>query len=250
MDEGGPCAKARSSGKLEGSGDLIFGQRRWRWGQRGRLRCHAELDSDARLTGGVGERGPSGPSVEVKAIAETKIKIDKIDARVLAHLLRADLLPEAYVASPLAREVRSLLRQRMLQVWVGTMVKERIRGMLDRYLGAQPSRRNEDLFGTNGMAWLHEVEVKATDRQMLDEGLKLLEELHQHIAASEGLVRELARDDGCAELLKTICGIGNFFSVLITYEVDEISRFAQEDKLFSYRFRRPTPPGAQSSVTG
>ncbi|MBZ5653446.1 MAG: IS110 family transposase, partial [Acidobacteriia bacterium] len=35
---------------------------------------------------------------KVKAIAEAKIKTDKIDARVLAHLLRADLLPEAYVA--------------------------------------------------------------------------------------------------------------------------------------------------------
>lgn len=37
------------------------------------------------------------------AIAEAKIKTDKIDARVLAHLLRANLLPEAYVASPRAR---------------------------------------------------------------------------------------------------------------------------------------------------
>ncbi len=44
--------------------------------------------------------------LKVKATASAKIKTDKIDARVLAHLLRADLLPEAYVASPRAREVR------------------------------------------------------------------------------------------------------------------------------------------------
>jgi hypothetical protein len=32
--------------------------------------------------------------LKVKAIADAKIKTDKIDATVLAHLLRADLVPE------------------------------------------------------------------------------------------------------------------------------------------------------------
>jgi transposase len=34
--------------------------------------------------------------LKVKAIADAKIKTDKIDATVLAHLLRADLVPEAW----------------------------------------------------------------------------------------------------------------------------------------------------------
>jgi len=54
--------------------------------------------------------------VKVKAIAEAKIKTDKIDARVLAHLLRSDLLPEAYVASTGTIEVRAVLRWRMFLV--------------------------------------------------------------------------------------------------------------------------------------
>ena len=33
-----------------------------------------------------------------KAIAAARVKTDAVDARTLAHLLRADLLPEAYVA--------------------------------------------------------------------------------------------------------------------------------------------------------
>jgi len=35
--------------------------------------------------------------LKVKAIAEAKIKTDKISADILAHLLRADLMPECYV---------------------------------------------------------------------------------------------------------------------------------------------------------
>ena len=34
----------------------------------------------------------------VKAIASARLKNDKVDARTLAHLLRTDLLPEAWVA--------------------------------------------------------------------------------------------------------------------------------------------------------
>ena len=36
---------------------------------------------------------------KVRAIAEARIKNDKIDSLTLAHLLRADLIPEAYACS-------------------------------------------------------------------------------------------------------------------------------------------------------
>lgn len=93
---------------------------------------------------------PSGPSLKVKAIAEAKIKTDRIDAKVLAHLLRADLLPEAYVASPPAREVRRVLRQRMFLVRVRTMVKNRVLGLLDRYPELGEGRPCNDGFSQEG----------------------------------------------------------------------------------------------------
>ena len=45
-----------------------------------------------------------------KAIAAARVKTDAVDARMLAHLLRADRLPEAYVAPRALRELRDLLR--------------------------------------------------------------------------------------------------------------------------------------------
>jgi transposase len=47
---------------------------------------------------------------QTKAIAAARVKTDAVDARTLAHLLRADLLPEAYVAPREVRQVRELLR--------------------------------------------------------------------------------------------------------------------------------------------
>src|ERR1041384_5733225 len=47
--------------------------------------------------------------VKVKWIAESKKKTDRIDARLLAHLLRIDALPEpVHVPLPRSRELRGL----------------------------------------------------------------------------------------------------------------------------------------------
>ena len=84
----------------------------------------------------------------MKAIAEAKIKTDKIDATILAHLLRADLVPVAHAPSQRAREVRLALRERMFYVRLRTMVKNRIVTAFDRYPEQTAVlRRCTDLFG-------------------------------------------------------------------------------------------------------
>ena len=40
-----------------------------------------------------------------KAIASARLKNDKVDAAILAQLLRADLLPEAWIAPPAVRQL-------------------------------------------------------------------------------------------------------------------------------------------------
>jgi transposase len=42
-----------------------------------------------------------------KAIASARLKNDKVDAHILAQLLRADLLPEAWIAPPAVRQLRA-----------------------------------------------------------------------------------------------------------------------------------------------
>src|SRR5437660_2911833 len=61
-----------------------------------------------------------------KAIASARLKNDKVDAAILAQLLRADLLPEAWIAPPAVRQLRALLRHRASLVRVGTQQRNRI----------------------------------------------------------------------------------------------------------------------------
>jgi Transposase len=85
-----------------------------------------------------------------KAIASARLKNDKVDAAILAQLLRADLLPEAWIAPAKVRQLRALLRHRISLVRLSTQLRPmsgRCRSeyfctvrMLIRDSGADPAR--------------------------------------------------------------------------------------------------------------
>jgi transposase len=173
--------------------------------------------------------------LKVKAIADAKIKTDKIDATVLAHLLRADLVPEAWAPSGKARELRIALRERMFYVRLRTMVKNRIVTMFDRYPEQTAQLKKLcDLFGKEGRKQLAGLEVAAMDRIQIDRGLDFIADINVRIKQSEATIREMTKANAHVKLLKTIPGIGEFFARLIEAEIDDVSRFRAAKKLAAY----------------
>src|SRR5262245_2696481 len=70
--------------------------------------------------------------LRTKAIAAARVKTDAVDARTLAHLLRSDLLPEAYVAPRELRDLRDLLRHRVVLTRMRSALKNRVHALLAR----------------------------------------------------------------------------------------------------------------------
>jgi transposase len=99
------------------------------------------LESAGNLWTRIYDELHSEPSLKViltnpyktRIIAEAKIKNDRMDARVLADLVRADLVAESYVPGPEIREQRALLRQRRSLVEDTVSIKNRIHNQLDKY---------------------------------------------------------------------------------------------------------------------
>jgi transposase len=110
-------------------------------------------DGRGRLAGLLGQLGLEAHLVHpsrCKAIAAARLKDDRVDARTLAHLLRADLLPEAWLAPQAVRDQRALLRHRAALVRFATALKNRVHAVLaDRGI-----RVPERLWTTAGRAWL------------------------------------------------------------------------------------------------
>ncbi|MBZ7922357.1 IS110 family transposase [Ensifer adhaerens] len=173
--------------------------------------------------------------LKVKAIADAKIKTDKIDATVLAHLLRADLVPEAWAPSDKARALRVALRERMFYVRLRTMTKNRIVTVFDRYPEQTAQfKKLGDLFGKAGRIQLAQIELSAIDRVQIDRGLAFIGDIDGRIKQSETTIRALTKANANVKLLKTIPGIGEFFARLIEAEIDDISRFRNPKKLAAY----------------
>jgi transposase len=173
--------------------------------------------------------------LKVKAIADAKIKTDKIDATVLAHLLRADLVPEAWAPSEEARELRLALRERMFYVRLRTMVKNRVVTVFDRYPEQTVRlRKLGDLFGKAGREQLAALSVSPIDRIQIDRGLAFIDDINARIKQSEATIRTLTKQNANVKLLKTIPGIGEFFARLIDAEIDDIGRFRTAKKLAAY----------------
>src|SRR5512133_2753717 len=107
-----------------------------------------------------------------KAIAAARVKTDAVDARTLAHLLRTDLLPEAYIAPRELRDLRDLLRHRVVLTRMRSALKNRVHALLARQ-GVQPS--HADLFGPGGRRFLAELPLREPARRRLDSNLVLID---------------------------------------------------------------------------
>jgi transposase len=86
------------------------------------------------------------------------LKNDKVVAAILAQLLRADLLPEAWIAPPAVRQLRALLRHRVALVRLRTLLRNRIHAVLaDHGHGRPPG-----CWSGPGRAWPASLQLPAT----------------------------------------------------------------------------------------
>jgi transposase len=176
--------------------------------------------------------------LKTKAIASARIKSDTIDARILAHLLRADLIPECYVPAYEIREMRYLLRHRASIVKIRTMVKNKVHALLDR--NGIANSEFSDLFGKRGMEWLKSVELSVLDRLMLDNHLEHLESLRRQVEAVDKEITLRASRDEYVKLLLSMTGVDIFTALLIRSEIGDISRFSSYKKLISWAGLAPS----------
>jgi len=174
--------------------------------------------------------------MQVKAIAQAKIKTDKRDSKVLADLLRANLIPEVYKRSQANREAQRILRQRVFFVRMRTQVKNRIAWILamQKPEFAAHMELIKDLYTQRGLEFLEKIELGEADRKIMDELLESYYHLNKRIHISDEFIKELSTSMNEAQLVRSIPGFGPFYSVLVPVEIGDISRFAKAEKLHAY----------------
>ena len=170
--------------------------------------------------------------LKTKAIAEGKIKTDKVDSHVLADLLRTNSLPDVWVPNEATLRLRSVSSYRLALVRQRTQVKNRIHSLLHRNLVPLPEV--SDLFGKKGRQFLQTVELPEDDRLQLEQELALLGMLELQIEQADERLAKAAVDDPRSELLLTIPGVSQQVAVGVLAAIGTIERFASPKKLVSY----------------
>lgn len=169
--------------------------------------------------------------LKTRAIAEARIKTDKIDSQILAHLLRADLLPAAYVPDHSNRHLRALVRHRATLVKVRTSVKNRIHALLAQ---TRVVHSFSDLFGKAGMELLWKLELDEIRTLALRNYLTVLEVLQIQITETSRFLDDWVRERKDVKILKSIPGVGTYAAALILGEIGVIDRFPNGKKLCAY----------------
>jgi transposase len=169
-----------------------------------------------------------------KAIASARLKNDKVDAAILGQLLRADLLPEAWIAPPAVRQLRALLRHRAQLVRLRTLLRNRIHAVLADYGHDRPS----GCWSGPGRAWMASLQLPAVSREVVDDDLALIDALETVIDRLDWEIHQRAK------VLTQLPGVGPFTALVILAEVGDISRFGSARKLASWAGLTPTVRGS------
>lgn len=176
-----------------------------------------------------------GDTKKLRWIAELRVKTDKIDAGILAELVRADLFPSVRIPPARIRALREMVRGLTRLRREATRYRNRIHGLLGRH-GVLYEREEvqgdslgelvrtsklPDPVTAAAQTWLRLEAVTREEQRTLDRGLR--KELKGEA--------ELRRIVG---LLETIPGVGYYSSVLFALELWQIERFPDADHLAGY----------------
>jgi transposase len=158
-------------------------------------------------------------------IEKPKVKTDKKDARHLASLYRADLLPEAYLPPPEVQRLRDMVRQREF---------------LGKQLGKLRTKVKHDLLKHGHLdvdqptvtkakrAWCRSLGIHE-----INSCLTLIDALEAEKERFEKMIELEVENVPDAKLLMTIPGVSSYTALFIVAEVGEFRRFAHRDQLAS-----------------
>ena len=172
-----------------------------------------------------------GNPLKTKAIAEASVKTDKVDAHVLAQLLRCDYLPGVWVPNDQTRRLRELVARRTALVQDRTGVKNRIHSTLAGQLIAVPTAR---LYGRDGLQWLRQAQMGEQARRFIDSDLRILETLENEIALLDKELAQAAHRDNQAKLLMTLPGVDYTVAMTVLAALGDITRFQDGDHAAGY----------------
>lgn len=167
----------------------------------------------------------------LRAMVQRRSKTDRLDAMLLAQLLRIDQIPLAYIPSDRYQMLRETTRQRCRLTHAQTEVKQSLRWLLARHNMNPPYKCP---FGPRGIYWFRRIDFGPVDNPIRDELLERLEHFGKQLTAIDARLEELRPQYPEVEALQGLHGIGLFSAMLIVSEFGDVTRFRAAKQAGAY----------------
>lgn len=174
-----------------------------------------------------------GHALYMKAIHGGKSKNDKIDSHKIATMLRAGMLPMAYVYPRQMRSTRDLLRRREYFMHQQSELLTHIKNTNSQYNLPAFTKR---ITAAANRAGIQDRFEDVSARKSIEADLHLLDIYHRVLLDLEAQIKRQAvhHDPVAYHLLKSIPGVGPILALVILYEIGDIGRFPQVGNFISY----------------
>ena len=174
-----------------------------------------------------------GHALYMKAIHGGKAKNDRIDALKIATLLRGGMIPQAYVYPAKMRATRDLLRRRLHFTRKRAELLAHIQNTNSQY--NLPAFEKQLTYRANR----HGVGDRFDDpsvHKTIEIDLATIDSYDTMLRELENFILRTAKHHDANTLyrLRTVPGIGKILSLVILYEIHDITRFARPQELASY----------------
>jgi transposase len=169
---------------------------------------------------------------KTRAIAEAKVKTDKVDAQVLAQLLAADYLPSVWVADQGTQALRRQVSRRAHIVRQRTRLKNQVQAILHRNL--IPRCPAADLFGVKGRCWLSDQPLPADEELAVGALLRQLDFHAQELKIIDAALGRAALGSADVKRLMTIPGVDATVALSVVAAIGDFRRFRHPGQVVSY----------------
>ena len=168
--------------------------------------------------------------LRLRAIVVTRAKTDKLDAAVLAKLLRLGEIPMAYVPPQPFQDLRDLTRARWRLAKAATEAKNQLHALLRRANLYPPFKT----LSRRALRWIGRQHLGLGGNIARDELLLRLAHYERERSKLDQHLREMARQFPETEALTCLYGFGLYSSLLILGELGEVERFKSTRQVGAY----------------
>jgi len=160
-----------------------------------------------------------------------RVKTDRIDARLLADLLRMGRLPESWIAPEDIRHQRELVRYRRKLSQLRAGLKAQVHAVLGKE-GLRPPMTH--LWGPGGSVWLDETDMAEGYETRVRSLRRLIKVYDTEITKLDAHIAEVFRDDEGYQVIQQLNEVGPVFAAVFCAELGDVHRFRSAKAVCSW----------------